>query len=59
MSAKRKKKIKKQATITFRLGEVEKARFEKAVEKEDRYNAEVLRELMASYADKILGKEEH
>ncbi|QDT94147.1 hypothetical protein Pan161_58400 [Gimesia algae] len=59
MNAKRKLKRSQDATVTFRLKSKEKERFEKAVEAEDKYNAEVLRELMREYADKILGREEH
>ena len=59
MNAKRKLRRSQDATITFRLKSDEKERFEKAVEAEDKYNAEVLRNLMRDYADKILGKEEH
>lgn len=59
MNAKRKLHRSQDATITFRLKSKDKERFEKAVEAEDKYNAEVLRDLMREYADKILGKEDH
>ncbi|MEQ8852912.1 hypothetical protein [Gimesia sp.] len=59
MSPKPKKKSRKNEIIRASVTSEEKARFEAAAYQEDKYLAEVIRELLTQYSDKILGKEDH